>query len=194
MSPWLFPLYSLRHINTTKLKERLPNCETPTFRRHMSAALGPALSFNRMAEQHLTAVTALQQRQEVVRFWTVSALLSLQVKPRESYLKKYCNPKKSQGLELPDIKQYGRQILEVHLKYCIRTKTPTLYELYTCDYQLDMHTLFTATPPDVTILIFTLFKVFMFCRYTFYCFLLCFYCSILIAYYWITYLMYIYTL
>uniref|UniRef100_A0A3Q3WJV3 Uncharacterized protein n=1 Tax=Mola mola TaxID=94237 RepID=A0A3Q3WJV3_MOLML len=34
------------------------------------------------------------------------------VKPRESYLKKYCNPKKSQGLELPDIKQYGRQILE----------------------------------------------------------------------------------
>ncbi|XP_073325138.1 PX domain-containing protein kinase-like protein isoform X2 [Pagrus major] len=34
------------------------------------------------------------------------------VKPRESYLKKYCNPKKSQGLELQQIKQYGRQILE----------------------------------------------------------------------------------
>uniref|UniRef100_A0AAQ5Y9F8 PX domain-containing protein kinase-like protein n=1 Tax=Amphiprion ocellaris TaxID=80972 RepID=A0AAQ5Y9F8_AMPOC len=34
------------------------------------------------------------------------------VKPRESYLKKYCNPKKSQGLELPHIKLYGRQILE----------------------------------------------------------------------------------
>ncbi|XP_053285682.1 PX domain-containing protein kinase-like protein isoform X2 [Pleuronectes platessa] len=34
------------------------------------------------------------------------------VKPRESYLKKYCNPKKSQGLELPQIKLYGRQILE----------------------------------------------------------------------------------
>uniref|UniRef100_A0A671XW66 PX domain containing serine/threonine kinase n=1 Tax=Sparus aurata TaxID=8175 RepID=A0A671XW66_SPAAU len=30
----------------------------------------------------------------------------------ESYLKKYCNPKKSQGLELQQIKQYGRQILE----------------------------------------------------------------------------------
>ncbi|XP_038551566.1 PX domain-containing protein kinase-like protein isoform X1 [Micropterus salmoides] len=34
------------------------------------------------------------------------------VKPRESYLKKYCNPKKSQGLELQQIKLYGRQILE----------------------------------------------------------------------------------
>ncbi|XP_044066679.1 PX domain-containing protein kinase-like protein isoform X3 [Siniperca chuatsi] len=34
------------------------------------------------------------------------------VKPRESYLKKYCNPKKSQGLELQHIKLYGRQILE----------------------------------------------------------------------------------
>uniref|UniRef100_A0A3B3Z9T6 Uncharacterized protein n=1 Tax=Periophthalmus magnuspinnatus TaxID=409849 RepID=A0A3B3Z9T6_9GOBI len=34
------------------------------------------------------------------------------VKPRESYLKKYCNPKKSQGLDLPSIKLYGRTILE----------------------------------------------------------------------------------
>uniref|UniRef100_A0A3Q2GRI2 PX domain containing serine/threonine kinase n=1 Tax=Cyprinodon variegatus TaxID=28743 RepID=A0A3Q2GRI2_CYPVA len=34
------------------------------------------------------------------------------VKPRESHLKKYCNPKKSQGLELEQIKLYGRQILE----------------------------------------------------------------------------------
>ncbi|KAI3369300.1 hypothetical protein L3Q82_007546 [Scortum barcoo] len=34
------------------------------------------------------------------------------VKPREGYLKKYCNPKKSQGLELQHIKLYGRQILE----------------------------------------------------------------------------------
>lgn len=38
---------------------------------------------------------------------------SLQVKPRDSYLKKYCNPKRSQGLELEQIKLYGRQILEV---------------------------------------------------------------------------------
>uniref|UniRef100_A0A8C8DWR6 PX domain containing serine/threonine kinase n=1 Tax=Oryzias sinensis TaxID=183150 RepID=A0A8C8DWR6_9TELE len=34
------------------------------------------------------------------------------VKPRDSYLKKYCNPKRSQGLELEQIKLYGRQILE----------------------------------------------------------------------------------
>ncbi|KAM8867648.1 PX domain-containing protein kinase-like protein isoform 2-T2 [Synchiropus picturatus] len=34
------------------------------------------------------------------------------VKPKEMYLKKYCNPKKSQGLELLHIKLYGRQILE----------------------------------------------------------------------------------
>ncbi|KAM8913411.1 PX domain-containing protein kinase-like protein isoform 2-T2 [Spinachia spinachia] len=34
------------------------------------------------------------------------------VKPRESYLKKYCNPRKSRGLDLQHVKQYGRQILE----------------------------------------------------------------------------------
>uniref|UniRef100_A0A667XWD9 PX domain containing serine/threonine kinase n=1 Tax=Myripristis murdjan TaxID=586833 RepID=A0A667XWD9_9TELE len=34
------------------------------------------------------------------------------VKPRETHLKKYCNPRKSQGLEVPLIKLYGRQILE----------------------------------------------------------------------------------
>ncbi|XP_037534961.1 PX domain-containing protein kinase-like protein [Nematolebias whitei] len=34
------------------------------------------------------------------------------VKPRENYLKKYFNPKKSHGLELEQLKLYGRQILE----------------------------------------------------------------------------------
>uniref|UniRef100_A0A1A7YNU7 PX domain containing serine/threonine kinase n=1 Tax=Iconisemion striatum TaxID=60296 RepID=A0A1A7YNU7_9TELE len=34
------------------------------------------------------------------------------VKPKENYLKKYCSPKKSEGLELAQIKLYGRQILE----------------------------------------------------------------------------------
>ncbi|KAK7877674.1 hypothetical protein WMY93_031618 [Mugilogobius chulae] len=34
------------------------------------------------------------------------------VKPKEMYLKKYCNPKKSQGLDLSCIKLYGRSILE----------------------------------------------------------------------------------
>ncbi|KAL7837612.1 hypothetical protein SRHO_G00273230 [Serrasalmus rhombeus] len=34
------------------------------------------------------------------------------VKPKEQFLKKYCNPKKIQGLELQQIRTYGRQILE----------------------------------------------------------------------------------
>lgn len=37
----------------------------------------------------------------------------LKVKPREPFLKKYCNPKKIQGLELHQIRTFGRQILEV---------------------------------------------------------------------------------
>lgn len=65
----------------------------------------------------------------------------VQVKPRESYLKKYCNPKKSQGLELPHIKLYGRQILEVqthiytqshiHTHTCMHTY---IYIHTLCDY------------------------------------------------------------
>ncbi|XP_031424356.1 PX domain-containing protein kinase-like protein isoform X3 [Clupea harengus] len=34
------------------------------------------------------------------------------VKPKEPFLKKYCNPKKIQGLELQQIRTYGRQVLE----------------------------------------------------------------------------------
>lgn len=37
----------------------------------------------------------------------------LKAKPKDPFLKKYCNPKKIQGLELQQIKTYGRQILEV---------------------------------------------------------------------------------
>ena len=44
-------------------------------------------------------------------FWTFFALSK--VKPKEPFLKKYCNPKKIQGLELHQIRTYGRQILEV---------------------------------------------------------------------------------
>lgn len=50
-------------------------------------------------------------------------MLSLQVKPKECYLKKYCNPKKREGLELQDIKKYGRQILEVHARAHASTST-----------------------------------------------------------------------
>ncbi|XP_056303514.1 PX domain-containing protein kinase-like protein isoform X4 [Danio aesculapii] len=34
------------------------------------------------------------------------------VKPKEPFLRKYCNPKKIQGLELQQIRTFGRQILE----------------------------------------------------------------------------------
>ncbi|XP_064130378.1 PX domain-containing protein kinase-like protein isoform X3 [Loxodonta africana] len=39
--------------------------------------------------------------------------LIYKAKPKDPFLKKYCNPKKIQGLELQQIKTYGRQILEV---------------------------------------------------------------------------------
>ncbi|XP_053576934.1 PX domain-containing protein kinase-like protein isoform X2 [Bombina bombina] len=39
--------------------------------------------------------------------------LIYKAKPKDPFLKKYCNPRKIQGLELKQIKTYGRQILEV---------------------------------------------------------------------------------
>ncbi|XP_008103638.1 PX domain-containing protein kinase-like protein isoform X2 [Anolis carolinensis] len=39
--------------------------------------------------------------------------LIYKAKPKDQFLKKYCNPKKIQGLELQQIKTFGRQILEV---------------------------------------------------------------------------------
>uniref|UniRef100_A0A669P1A7 PX domain-containing protein kinase-like protein n=1 Tax=Phasianus colchicus TaxID=9054 RepID=A0A669P1A7_PHACC len=39
--------------------------------------------------------------------------LIYKARPKDPFLKKYCNPKKIQGLELQQIKTYGRQILEV---------------------------------------------------------------------------------
>ncbi|XP_032997230.1 PX domain-containing protein kinase-like protein isoform X3 [Lacerta agilis] len=39
--------------------------------------------------------------------------LIYKAKPKDPFLKKYCNPKKIQGLELQQIKTFGRQILEV---------------------------------------------------------------------------------
>ncbi|KAM6247573.1 PX domain-containing protein kinase-like protein isoform 3-T3 [Spheniscus humboldti] len=45
--------------------------------------------------------------------YAVKLLSSCSAKPKDPFLKKYCNPKKIQGLELQQIKTYGRQILEV---------------------------------------------------------------------------------
>ncbi|NXY44394.1 PXK protein, partial [Ceuthmochares aereus] len=39
--------------------------------------------------------------------------LIYKARPKDPFLKKYCNPKKIQGLELQQIKTYGKQILEV---------------------------------------------------------------------------------
>uniref|UniRef100_A0A8C7MDU4 PX domain containing serine/threonine kinase n=1 Tax=Oncorhynchus kisutch TaxID=8019 RepID=A0A8C7MDU4_ONCKI len=39
--------------------------------------------------------------------------LICKVKPKEAFMRKYCSPKKIQGLELQQIRTYGRQILEV---------------------------------------------------------------------------------
>lgn len=39
--------------------------------------------------------------------------LIYKAKPKDPFLKKYCNPRKIQGLELQQIKTFGRQILEV---------------------------------------------------------------------------------
>lgn len=39
--------------------------------------------------------------------------LIYKAKPKDPFLKKYCNPRKIQGLELHQIKTFGRQILEV---------------------------------------------------------------------------------
>ncbi|XP_036840193.1 PX domain-containing protein kinase-like protein isoform X1 [Oncorhynchus mykiss] len=39
--------------------------------------------------------------------------LICKVKPKEAFMRKYCIPKKIQGLELQQIRTYGRQILEV---------------------------------------------------------------------------------
>ncbi|KAG8430477.1 hypothetical protein GDO86_020532 [Hymenochirus boettgeri] len=44
---------------------------------------------------------------------TLKDLIYRLAKPKDPFLKKYCNPRKIQGLELYQIKSYGRQILEV---------------------------------------------------------------------------------
>lgn len=63
----------------------------------------------------------------------MSYVLLFQVKPKEAFLKKYCNPKKIQGLELQLIRTYGRQILEVCLDYFLFTAFcfGTVYLQYT---------------------------------------------------------------
>ncbi|OBS70001.1 hypothetical protein A6R68_01458 [Neotoma lepida] len=53
----------------------------------------------------------------------------LKAKPKDPFLKKYCNPKKIQGLELQQIKTYGRQILEVRANVMMDGNTCRLLDL-----------------------------------------------------------------
>uniref|UniRef100_A0A8C3V9W6 PX domain-containing protein kinase-like protein n=1 Tax=Catharus ustulatus TaxID=91951 RepID=A0A8C3V9W6_CATUS len=64
----------------------------------------------------ITFATANESSALVIRPFSEKGTLKdliYKAKPKDPFLKKYCNPKKIQGLELQQIKTYGRQILEV---------------------------------------------------------------------------------
>ncbi|XP_059571801.1 PX domain-containing protein kinase-like protein isoform X4 [Alligator mississippiensis] len=64
----------------------------------------------------VTFATANESSALVIRPFNEKGTLKdliYKAKPKEPFLKKYCNPKKIQGLELQQIKTFGRQILEV---------------------------------------------------------------------------------
>ncbi|XP_063072255.1 PX domain-containing protein kinase-like protein isoform X2 [Engraulis encrasicolus] len=63
----------------------------------------------------LTFATTNESSALIIRMFNDKGTLRdhiCKVKPKEPFLKKYCRPKKIQGLELQQIKTYGRQILE----------------------------------------------------------------------------------
>ncbi|KAM5147811.1 PX domain-containing protein kinase-like protein [Mantella aurantiaca] len=64
----------------------------------------------------VTFVTANESSALVIRPFNEKGTLKdliYKAKPKDPFLKKYCNPRKIQGLELQQIKTFGRQILEV---------------------------------------------------------------------------------
>ncbi|XP_030634527.1 PX domain-containing protein kinase-like protein isoform X4 [Chanos chanos] len=63
----------------------------------------------------VTFATTNESSALVIRMFSEKGTLRdhiCKVKPKEPFLKKYCNPKKIQGLEPQQIRTYGRQILE----------------------------------------------------------------------------------
>uniref|UniRef100_A0A672NIM8 PX domain-containing protein n=1 Tax=Sinocyclocheilus grahami TaxID=75366 RepID=A0A672NIM8_SINGR len=68
------------------------------------------------------------------------------VKPKEPFLKKYCNPKKIQGLEQQQIRTYGRQILEVWLTVYFTQKLKILIDVYSFGHLL--YEMTYGRPPD----------------------------------------------
>ncbi|XP_042310736.1 PX domain-containing protein kinase-like protein isoform X3 [Sceloporus undulatus] len=64
----------------------------------------------------VTFATASESSALVIRPFNEKGTLKdliYKAKPKDQFLKKYCNPKKIQGLEIHQIKTFGRQILEV---------------------------------------------------------------------------------
>ncbi|MEE6501830.1 hypothetical protein FKM82_004332 [Ascaphus truei] len=64
----------------------------------------------------VTFATASESSALIIRQFNEKGTLKdliYKAKPKDPFLKKYCNPRKIQGLELHQIKTYGRQILEV---------------------------------------------------------------------------------
>nr|XP_056723338.1 PX domain-containing protein kinase-like protein isoform X1 [Euleptes europaea] len=64
----------------------------------------------------VTLATASESSALIIRPFNEKGTLKdliYKAKPKDQFLKKYCNPKKIQGLELQQIKTFGRQILEV---------------------------------------------------------------------------------
>ncbi|XP_058144206.1 PX domain-containing protein kinase-like protein isoform X3 [Dasypus novemcinctus] len=64
----------------------------------------------------VTFATANESSALLIRMFNEKGTLKdliYKAKPKDPFLKKYCNPKKIQGLEVQQIKTYGRQILEV---------------------------------------------------------------------------------
>ncbi|XP_072438502.1 PX domain-containing protein kinase-like protein isoform X1 [Chiloscyllium punctatum] len=74
----------------------------------------------------VTFATASDSSALVIRMYNEKGTLRdyiCKAKPKDPFMKKYCNPKKIQGLDLQQIKTFGRQILEV-LKFLHEKKIP----------------------------------------------------------------------
>ncbi|XP_055503543.1 PX domain-containing protein kinase-like protein isoform X1 [Leucoraja erinacea] len=74
----------------------------------------------------VTFATASESSGLVIRMYNDKGTLRdyiCKAKPKDCFMKKYCSPKKSQGLDLQQIKLFGRQILEV-LKFLHEKRIP----------------------------------------------------------------------
>ncbi|XP_059505933.1 PX domain-containing protein kinase-like protein isoform X2 [Stegostoma tigrinum] len=74
----------------------------------------------------VTFATASDSSALVIRMYNEKGTLRdyiCKAKPKDPFMKKYCSPKKIQGLDLQQIKTFGRQILEV-LKFLHEKRIP----------------------------------------------------------------------